>query len=86
LIAVPPYRTSQTCPSCGYADAQNRKTQAAFQCVRCGHAENADLVGAINVLRAGRARIACEVSSAVMLPAAGTTLDRSSGLTPELAV
>jgi hypothetical protein len=30
------------------------------------------VVGAINVLRAGHARLACEVSGAVMPPAAGT--------------
>jgi putative transposase len=36
------------------------------------------LVGAINVLRAGQARFACEVSGAVMTPAAGTHL-RYSG-------
>ena len=31
-----------------------------------------DVLGAINVLRAGHARLACEVSGAVMPPAAGT--------------
>jgi putative transposase len=30
-------------------------------CVECGFEEHADLVGAINVLRAGHARFACEV-------------------------
>jgi len=30
------------------------------------------VVGAINILRAGHARCACEVSGAVMPPAAGT--------------
>jgi hypothetical protein len=34
--------------------------------------ENADLVGAINILRAGHAHCACEVSGAAMPPAAGT--------------
>ena len=60
----------------------NRTSQAKFACVECGFEENADLVGAINVLRHGEAllssegqddaRIACEVSGAVMPPAAGT--------------
>jgi putative transposase len=60
----------------------NRQTQARFECVVCGFEENADVVGAINVLRHGEAllssegqddaRIACEVSGAVMPPAAGT--------------
>ena len=72
LVAVPPQNTSRTCPCCGYVSADNRKTQAQFLCVECGFEENADVVGAINVLRAGHARFACEVSGAAMPPAAGT--------------
>jgi len=72
LIAVPPHNTSRACPCCAHVSADNRQTQARFECVACGFAENADVVGAINVLRAGHARLACEVSGAVMPPAAGT--------------
>lgn len=72
LVAVPPQYTSRTCPCCGHVSADNRQTQAQFLCVECGFEENADLVGAINVLRAGHARFACEVSGASMPPAAGT--------------
>jgi putative transposase len=72
LIAVPARNTSRTCPCCGHISAQNRQTQAMFRCVECGLEENADLVGAINILRAGHARLACEVSGAIMPPAAGT--------------
>ena len=72
LIAVPPQHTSHTCPCCGHVSADNRQTQAKFLCVECGFEENADVVGAINILRAGHARCACEVSGAVMPPAAGT--------------
>ncbi|WP_423380390.1 RNA-guided endonuclease InsQ/TnpB family protein [Burkholderia sp. LMG 32019] len=72
LIAVPPQNTSRTCPCCGHVSADNRRTQSRFECVECGLKENADVVGAINVLRAGHARCACEVSGAVMPPAAGT--------------
>ncbi|PXX82035.1 zinc ribbon domain-containing protein [Rivihabitans pingtungensis] len=72
IIAVPPQNTSRTCPCCGHVSAANRQTQAKFECVECGFEENADVVGAINILRAGHARLACEVSGAVMLPAAGT--------------
>ena len=72
LIAVPPQNTSRTCPCCGHVSAENRRSQARFACVECGFEENADVVGAINVLRAGHARFACEVSGAVMPPAAGT--------------
>ncbi len=72
LIAMPPQNTSRTCPCCGHVSADNRRTQERFCCVECGFEENADLVGAINVLRAGHARLACEVNGAVMPPAAGT--------------
>ena len=66
LIAVPPRNTSRTCPCCGHVSADNRKTQAQFLCVDCGFEENADVVGAINVLRAGHALLACaETSPAV---------------------
>jgi putative transposase len=77
LVAVPPRNTSRTCPCCGHVSADNRKTQAKFECVDCGFEKNADLVGAINVLRAGHARFACEVSGAVMPPAAGTRRSNS---------
>ena len=81
LIAVPARNTSRTCPCCDHVSADNRQTQAQFRCVECGFEENADLVGAINVLRRGEAlleqgqdnaQIACEVSGAVIPPAAGT--------------
>ncbi|EKP0306320.1 transposase [Aeromonas veronii] len=72
LIAVPPRNTSRTCPCCGHVSAENRQTQARFECVECGFEKNADVVGAINVLRAGHARLACEVSGAIRPPAAGT--------------
>lgn len=62
-------------------------TQALFHCVECGK-ENADVVGAINVLRRGEAlmssqgqdnaRFACEVSGAVRPPAAGTRRGESA--------
>ncbi len=53
LIAVDPRNTSRTCPSCGHCCAENRTSQAEFRCARCGLAEHADTVGALNVLRAG---------------------------------
>jgi len=72
LILVPPQNTSRRCPECDHVSAQNRQTQERFACTECGFEENADRVGAINVLRAGHARCACEVSDAVRSPAAGT--------------
>ena len=54
LVAVPPHNTSRTCPCCGYIDKENRPTQAKFECIECGYTENADVVGAINILERGR--------------------------------
>lgn len=79
VIAVPPRNTSRACPGCGYVSADNRKTQAVFRCVACGFGGNADHVAAINILRAGHARLACEVSGAVRPPAAGTRRTDSTG-------
>lgn len=59
FIAVPAHHTSQTCPCCGHVAKENRLTQAKFLCVDCGHAENADVVGAINVLERGQRLLAC---------------------------
>ena len=59
LVAVPPQNTSRTCPACGHVSADNRQTQAQFACVECGFEENADLVGAINILARGHRVLAC---------------------------
>ena len=59
VVAVPPQYTSQTCPCCGHVSKDNRKTQAKFECVDCGFEENADLVGAINILARGHRVLAC---------------------------
>lgn len=59
LIAVPPHNTSRTCPCCGHVSADNRQTQAKFACVECGFEENADVVGAINILARGHRVAAC---------------------------
>ncbi|WP_043885301.1 RNA-guided endonuclease InsQ/TnpB family protein [Gallibacterium anatis] len=55
LVAVPAQNTSRTCPCCGHVAKENRQTQANFECVECGYTENADVVGAMNVLARGRA-------------------------------
>jgi putative transposase len=59
LIAVPPQNTSRTCPACGHVSAGNRQTQAKFACVECGYEENADVVGAMNILARGHRVAAC---------------------------
>jgi putative transposase len=48
------------CPACRQVSADNRQTQARFTCVECGFKENADRVGAINILAAGHAVITCQ--------------------------
>ncbi len=48
--SVPAYNTSIICPACGHADRGNRKSQEYFQCQKCGHAGNADIVAARNIL------------------------------------
>lgn len=53
VLAVPPRNTSRTCPACGHLSADNRQTQAKFACMDCGYENNADVVGAINILNRG---------------------------------
>jgi putative transposase len=59
LVVVDPRNTSQRCAQCDLVSPENRKTQAEFTCIGCGHRSHADLNAAINVLRAGHALIAC---------------------------
>lgn len=59
VLLVDPKYTSQTCPSCHHVSKENRKTQSSFECVLCGFNENADYVGALNILAAGHAVLAC---------------------------
>lgn len=57
LIVVDPRNTSRTCPACGAVDAMSRKTQGVFSCVACGHADDADVNAAINILAKGQAML-----------------------------
>ena len=63
LIAAPPHNTSRTCPACSHISKENRQSQAKFECVECGYANNADVVGAINVLERGQRLLACGESA-----------------------
>ena len=56
VMAVDPRNTSRRCPECGHTAKENRPTQEKFRCLSCGHRAHADVVGAINVLRAGLVR------------------------------
>ncbi|MBN1889297.1 MAG: transposase, partial [Thermoflexales bacterium] len=50
---VNPAYSSQMCPICGFVHKDNRRGDA-FQCLHCGHADDADRVAAHN-LKARRA-------------------------------
>ena len=50
LVIVPAAYTSQTCHQCGHVAKENRDSQAAFKCVRCGYEANADVNAAMNIL------------------------------------
>ncbi|MGX2994626.1 RNA-guided endonuclease InsQ/TnpB family protein [Streptomyces sp. JNUCC 64] len=56
VVAVDPRNTSRRCPECGHTAKENRPTQEKFHCLACGHTAHADVVGALNVLRAGLVR------------------------------
>jgi putative transposase len=64
LVVVPPQNTSRTCPVCAHVSSENRRTQAHFECVECGYSNNADVVGAINILARGHRVLACEEEGA----------------------
>ena len=53
LVAVPAAYTSQRCSVCGHVHKDNRRTQSDFCCLACGHAENADVNAAKNILSLG---------------------------------
>ena len=48
-IQVEPRYTSQTCVMCEYRDPKNRNNEK-FKCLKCGWEDDADHVGAVNIL------------------------------------
>ena len=73
VIAVDPKNTSRKCPVCGHTAKENRRTQSDFVCVACGYAGDADVTAAVNILRAGHARLACgEIGAVRPLDETGT--------------
>ena len=57
VLHVEPAYTSQTCHACGHRSEKNRKSQAVFECVECGHEDNADINAALNIRRLGLAHL-----------------------------
>ena len=55
LLAANPVHTSRRCSQCGHTDAGNRRSQATFHCLSCGHGANADVNAARNILERGTA-------------------------------
>ena len=73
LVAVPPKNSIRTCPACGHISADNSQTQSRFECVECGYENNADVVGAINVLRLGEAILSSKGQDYARLACADTS-------------
>ena len=57
LIRVPARNTSRACAECGHVEEDNRKEQAHFCCLACGHTDNADANAARNILDLGLNRL-----------------------------
>jgi IS605 OrfB family transposase len=57
LTIVPAPYTSQTCSECKHCEKANRKSQALFLCVSCGHTENADFNASKNIANLGEQSI-----------------------------
>jgi putative transposase len=53
FLLVDPRYTSQTCSRCGFRDKRNRRSQADFSCLKCGHTLHADLNAARNLAQRG---------------------------------
>ena len=72
FVEVDPAYTSQMCSACGSVDKRNRRSQAAFECGRCGFVGHADHNAALNIAARG-----VERWGGVMRPHAAPTLAAS---------
>ncbi len=61
VVAVDPRNTSRTCSACGHCEKANRRSQAEFCCVVCGHQAPAEVNAAINI----RNRADCQTAYGV---------------------
>lgn len=59
LVKVNPKNSSRECSECGFISKSNRKTQCEFECIKCGHKENADLNASKVILARGQRVLAC---------------------------
>lgn len=49
LSTVQSSYTSKMCPVCGCIEDENRPNQETFECIECGHKDNADFNASINI-------------------------------------
>jgi IS605 OrfB family transposase len=49
VVVIDPAYTSQRCNACGHTERKNRRSQAEFCCVACGHSAPADYNAALNI-------------------------------------
>ena len=80
FVPVPARNTSITCAACAVVDKRNRRTQAKFQCMSCGHTDNADANAAENIRIQGLKLLSRAdedlASTETERPCAGTTTER----------
>ncbi len=67
LVEVPAAYSSLECRSCGHSVKENRKSQAEFCCVNCGHQDHADIQAANTIL--ARATLPAPTSGPEATPA-----------------
>ena len=53
VVFVDPRNTSRMCHRCGFVEKRNRRSQAEFSCLRCGHTAHADINAARNLATRG---------------------------------
>ena len=63
MIEVPAAYSSQECSACGHVAAENRPSQASFECVACVLVEHADVNAAKVILARGLKILAVEISA-----------------------
>ena len=87
FVPVPARNTSITCAKCREIDKRSRRTQAKFQCVACGHADNADANAAENIRSQGLKLLGradeCLASSESEIPCAGPNGRRTEDHVPD---
>lgn len=49
VVLIDPRNTSRTCSACGHCAKANRRSQAVFCCLSCGHTSLADYNAAVNI-------------------------------------